>query len=69
MSLEPLKRLLNKELSDVESCLKKVLKQETQLSIQEINDYLIATPGKRIRPTLVILAFKAIYGTKKVDPC
>ena len=60
MDLEKIYRPIQKELASVEEQLKSSLVKTNNDKIAEINRYLYASPGKRIRPALVILSAKAI---------
>ena len=53
------------ELGLVERRIRDSLSSEEPL-ITEIAEYVIASGGKRIRPTVILLAFKAVGG-KSVD--
>ncbi|MCM8801672.1 MAG: polyprenyl synthetase family protein, partial [Candidatus Omnitrophica bacterium] len=55
---------IEKELKEVEVILEKSLRETKNESIQKINRSLLESPGKRIRPALVILAYKATLSPK-----
>lgn len=54
------KNAVSKELNEVEMILKDMGKNFNQSSAKEIFDYFFKSPGKYLRPTLIILSAKAI---------
>jgi len=56
---------VGQELALVERRIREAIRSEEPL-ITEIADYVIASGGKRIRPTVTLLAFKAVGG-KEID--
>ena len=65
MSLAQLKLLIKSDLDAVELLIKKKLNVQQNKAIRDINNYILSSPGKRIRPALTILAFRSIWGSKK----
>ena len=64
MQLKEIYRPIKKEIDEVENCLNTSLGQTKDSSTSEINRYLLESPGKRIRPALVILSAKAALSHK-----
>lgn len=56
MSLEKIYQPISNELNRIDGLLNKSLQATSNKSILEINHYLLDSPGKRIRPALVILS-------------
>lgn len=59
MRLEEIYRPIAKELNRVEEVIKASLNQARSLSVLKVNDFLLGSGGKRMRPALVILSAKA----------
>lgn len=59
MELNQIYMPIRKEIAEVEMCLETSLGKTKDKSTSEINRYLLRSPGKRIRPALVILSAKA----------
>ena len=55
MKLTDIYSPIKKELIEVEEVLRQSLKDKNYASISSINDYLLDSPGKRLRSALVIL--------------
>lgn len=51
-----------KDLRSVEECLSEVFRATSDSSIAEMGDFLMSSPGKRIRPALVLLAGRSASG-------
>jgi len=64
MQLEQIYQPIEKELGEVERLLRQSLKTSKHKSILGIGEYLLGTPGKRLRPALVILSSKATLSHK-----
>jgi geranylgeranyl pyrophosphate synthase len=60
MQLKKISRPIERELIETERVLKGSLKNTKYKSILEINNYLLDTGGKKIRPMLVLLSAKAV---------
>lgn len=59
MELKEIYQPIRKELVEVERILESYLYESKNQSILKINRFLLESPGKRIRPALVILSAKA----------
>lgn len=59
MNLQEIYSPIKGELDEVENILETSLKASAPLPIRKIGDYLLESPGKRIRPALLILSAKA----------
>lgn len=55
------------ELGHVESLIRRTMVTNTPKNILQILDYLMQHPGKRLRPALALLTFKALTYGKDVD--
>lgn len=64
MKLSQIYQPIGKELKQVEYILESSLYNSKNKSILKISKYLLESPGKRIRPVLVILCAKATLGHK-----
>jgi geranylgeranyl pyrophosphate synthase len=60
MDLEHIYGPIEKEMATVEHKLTAAMRESQNESILEMGDFLLASPGKRIRPALVILSAKAV---------
>ncbi|MEE8359802.1 MAG: polyprenyl synthetase family protein [Candidatus Omnitrophota bacterium] len=67
MELKEIYRPIEEELNGVEEVLRCSLKKTENESISRINNFLIESPGKRIRPALVILSAKATLNDQPHD--
>jgi octaprenyl-diphosphate synthase len=54
---------LSEELQRVEDCIRESIRSEEGL-LTEIAAYVIDSGGKRLRPTMTLLSFRAVGGTK-----
>ncbi|WP_297421458.1 polyprenyl synthetase family protein [Clostridium sp.] len=61
------KNSVNKELYEVETILKDMHQNLNTSSAKEIFDYFFKSPGKYLRPTLIILSAKAIKPYMTID--
>lgn len=61
------KNAVSKEIYEVEMILKNIGKDFSSGSTQEIFDYFFKSPGKYLRPSLIILSAKAISPNMTVD--
>lgn len=59
MDLKDIYRPISRELNRVEQVLKASLKSGSNKSMLEVVNHILASPGKRLRPALVILSAKA----------
>jgi len=59
MNLEKIYNPIQKELNKVDELLRRSFKRTRNPSILKVTDYLLESPGKRLRPALVILSAKA----------
>lgn len=59
MELEQIYQPIQEELENVEEILETSLKETRNKSLLKVNRFLLETPGKRLRPALVILSSKA----------
>jgi len=66
MNLEKIYQPIQKDLNRVEKVIENSLSKSRSKKILEINKYLLDSPGKRLRPALVILCAKA--SQKKSTP-
>lgn len=64
MELKKIYAPIQQELDKVDGILRETFKRTKNNSIQGIVNYLLESPGKRIRPALVILSAKAAVGGK-----
>jgi heptaprenyl diphosphate synthase len=55
-------RPIDRDLEALEAHLARVLQATTDREVREITEFLLETPGKRIRPALVLLSARAIRG-------
>jgi len=60
MKLNQIYPPIEKELKEIERALETSLKQSKNQSILKMGSFLLESPGKRIRPALVILSSKAV---------
>ncbi|MBI4335656.1 MAG: polyprenyl synthetase family protein [Candidatus Omnitrophica bacterium] len=68
MPLKKIYRPIRNELKRVEKLLERVLQGTSNKTILRTNRYLLGSPGKRLRPALVILSAKAARrGALKAD--
>ena len=67
MRLEEIYRPIEKELKGVEQILRRSLTDARSKSVLKISNYLLDSPGKRLRPALVILSAKASQQSPTVD--
>lgn len=61
MDLKDIYRPISRELNAVEQVLKASLKNGSNKSMLEVVSHILASPGKRIRPALVILSARASH--------
>lgn len=61
------KNSVSKELYEVEMILKNIGKDFSSSSTQEIFDYFFKSPGKYLRPSLIILSAKAINPNMTIE--
>lgn len=59
MDLKEIYRPISEELEDVDGVLRSILSNSDDKFIKEIGAYLLETPGKRMRPALVLLSAAA----------
>lgn len=64
MQLKEIYQPIDKELKAVEETLESSLSESRHQSILRINRFLLDSPGKRIRPALVILSAQASLGQR-----
>lgn len=64
MQLKEIYQPIQKELRGVEDAISASLSQAKNNSILKVNRFLLASPGKRLRPALVILSAKASLNHK-----
>lgn len=64
MQLKDVYRPIKKELREVERVLEASLRQTNNESILNLNRFLLESPGKRLRPALVILSARATNSHK-----
>lgn len=67
MLLKEIYQPIRKELDDVEGLLRSSLTDTGYKSILEVNNYLLAAKGKRLRPALVILSAKAAGKSRQIN--
>jgi geranylgeranyl pyrophosphate synthase len=60
MQLSEIYQPIEKEMKNVAETLGKFLGESENESILKISQFLLETPGKRIRPALVLLSAKAV---------
>ncbi len=60
MLLKEIYRPVEKELFQIENLLKASLERPKRKSILKINNYMLVSPGKRLRPALAALSNKAV---------
>lgn len=60
MFLKEIYKPVEKQLIQIEDFLRDSLERSRRRPILEINNYMLASPGKRLRPALVALSSKAI---------
>jgi geranylgeranyl pyrophosphate synthase len=60
MQLSEIYQPIEKEMKNVAEALEKFLGESENESILKISQFLLETPGKRIRPALVLLSAKAV---------
>ena len=60
MSLAAIYAPIESELKSVSGLIQKALERTTLKPLYAINQYIIGSPGKRLRPTLVLLSYKAL---------
>lgn len=65
MQLKEIYLPIEKELKEVEKTLEKSLSRTRNGSILKVNRFVLDTPGKRLRPALVILSAKAAGSHKR----
>ena len=70
MDLKPIYRVIDRDMSAVESKLAAMFADCQHGQIVEIGDFVMSAPGKRLRPAMVILAARACSasGRKEIDP-
>lgn len=68
MNLKEIYCPIKDEMESVEETLASSLKKATNHSLLKINNYLLDSPGKRIRPALVILSAKAVFNGREQYP-
>ncbi|MFH1996329.1 MAG: polyprenyl synthetase family protein [Candidatus Omnitrophota bacterium] len=64
MRLNEVYQPIRSDLDSVEEVLEASLHSSAARNVSKINHYLLASPGKRIRPALVILSAKAVLGSR-----
>ena len=64
MQLKEIYLPIEKELKEVEKTLEKSLSRAKNGSILKVNRFVLDTPGKRLRPALVILSAKAANSSR-----
>lgn len=62
MDLSSVYEPITKDLRSVEECLRGVFRTSGDSSIVAMGDFLMSSPGKRIRPGLVVLAGRSVSG-------
>ncbi len=67
MKLQEIYAPISDELKTVHVLIQDALEKTPLKPLREINQYIIANPGKRLRPTLAILAFKAVAASGLSD--
>ena len=66
MKLTQIYQPIEKELEAVESALEAVLSESEYPSVVELGEFTVKSPGKRIRPTLVILSAR-VAASKRAE--
>ena len=56
------------DLEAVRGCLAETLAETNDVRVREIVDYMLESPGKRMRPALVLLSARAADGTGNASP-
>ena len=69
MQLTEIYQPIKNELKEVEKTLEKSLSRARNGSILKVNRFVLDTPGKRLRPALVILSAKAAVPTEGGSAC
>ncbi|PIP67940.1 MAG: hypothetical protein CO035_06315 [Candidatus Omnitrophica bacterium CG_4_9_14_0_2_um_filter_42_8] len=64
MLLREIYKPVEKELAQIEDLLRDSLGRSKRKSILNINNYVLVSPGKRLRPALVALSGKAVSGAQ-----
>jgi geranylgeranyl pyrophosphate synthase len=67
MKLQDIYRPIADELKTVEDFIARSIKESKNQSILSLSDFLLGSPGKRVRPALVILSEKAASGGSNGD--
>jgi len=67
MDLKNIYQPIKKDLKIVDDLLREAFKRTKNRSILKLTDYLLGSPGKRIRPALVVLSAKAVSCHKSRD--
>ena len=65
MQLKEIYKPVKKELEEVEKVLEVSLKDSKNESVRRINSFLLESPGKRLRPAMLILSAKAASGKSR----
>ena len=64
MLLREIYKPVEKELVQIEGLLRDSLERSKRKSILNVNNYVLVSPGKRLRPALVALSSKAVSATQ-----
>lgn len=64
MDLKEIYKPVEKELAQIERLLRDSLERSKRKSILDVKNYVLVSPGKRLRPALVTLSGKAVSATK-----
>jgi len=64
MLLKDIYKPVEKQLIQIEDLLRNSLERSRSKSILKINNYMLISPGKRLRPALVALSSKAVSATQ-----
>ena len=64
MLLKDIYKPVEKQLIQIEDLLRNSLERSRRKSILKINNYMLISPGKRLRPALVALSSKAVSATQ-----
>src|SRR3989338_4621178 len=64
MLLKEIYKPVEKELVQIEDLLRDSLERSKRKSILNVNNYVLVSPGKRLRPALVALSSKSVSATK-----
>src|SRR3989338_80244 len=64
MLLKDIYKPVEKELFQIEDLLRNSLERSKRKSILKINNYMLISPGKRLRPALVALSSKAVSASR-----